>query len=68
MPSSAPLGDIVRGLRDGGGTTVLVANTARLDTLPAHPEWVSVDGFHPSTAGAVAVAAAFERALTQVAG
>lgn len=126
------LGTIVHSLRGDGSTTVLLANTPRLDTLPVylacrsrnglyvaplgdvvqcpadllhavpppsavraavgaynrqierivraegailvdlhalgdvpgeHPEWVSDDGFHPSTAGAVAVAAAFERAL-----
>lgn len=126
------LRDIVHELRSGGETAVLVANTPRLDTLPAylacrsanglhvaplgdvvqcpedllhavpppaavreavdaynrqiervatlegailvdlhalgdvpteHPEWVSDDGFHPSTEGATAVAAAFERAL-----
>ena len=123
---------IVHSLRGDGSTTVLLANTPRLDTLPAylacrtrnglyvaplgdvaqcpadllhavpppaavraevdaynrrieriartegavlvdlhalgdvpreHPEWVSDDGFHPSTVGAVAVATAFERAL-----
>lgn len=123
---------IVHRLRRGGLTTVLVANTPRLDTLPLymacrsedhiyvapsggvvlcrqdilvdvptpasvradvdaynaqidrvvrregailvdlyalgdipnrHPEYVSSDGFHPSTEGARAVAEAFERAL-----
>jgi acyl-CoA thioesterase I len=126
------LREIVRGLRNGGSTTVLVANTPMLDTLPVylacrapsgrvetalgdvvecppdaalvtpppaavraavdtynrligriareegavlvdlhalgdipteHPEWVSADGFHPSTEGAIVVAEAFERAL-----
>jgi acyl-CoA thioesterase I len=126
------LRQIVHDLRGGGNTTVLVANTPRLDMLPAylacrtrnglyvaplgdvvqcpqdllhavpspvsvraavdaynrqiarvvrdegavlvdlhalgdipieHPDWVSDDGFHPSTVGAVNVAAAFEQAL-----
>lgn len=115
------LDHIVHALRGNGHTTVLVANTARLDQLPAygacaagqpscplggvtlpgpseivaridaynaviahvattrgallvdlsaagavaaqHPEYVSGDGFHPSTAGAAAIAQAFTSAL-----
>jgi acyl-CoA thioesterase I len=43
---------------------ILVDLHALGDVPREHPEWVSDDGFHPSTAGAVAVAAVFERALT----
>ena len=38
---------------------VLVDLHARGEIPDTHPEWVSSDGFHPSTAGYVAIAAAF---------
>lgn len=104
----AQLRELVRRLRRGGGTTVLVANTPVLDQLPAvarmglspelvnaavdgynavidrvvrdegavlvdlhaeryDPSYVGADGFHPSAAGHMAVAAVFAAAYERTA-
>ena len=44
---------------------VLVDLHAQGEVPDAHPEWVSSDGFHPSTRGYAAVAAAFAAAVKQ---
>jgi acyl-CoA thioesterase-1 len=51
---NAAIADAVQ--REGAG---LVDLHARGETPDIHPEWVSTDGFHPSTAGYAAIADAF---------
>jgi lysophospholipase L1-like esterase len=46
---------------------VLVDLHAQGEVPDQHPEWVSGDGFHPSTAGYAAIAAVFASALKQAA-
>jgi acyl-CoA thioesterase I len=48
--------------RTNGATLVNLYSTTR-DTLPAHPEYVSGDGFHPSTSGYAAIAAVWWQAV-----
>jgi acyl-CoA thioesterase-1 len=51
---NAAIADVVR--QEGA---VLVDLHARGETPDLHPDWVSPDGFHPSTAGYAAIAGAF---------
>ncbi|MDQ6747499.1 MAG: SGNH/GDSL hydrolase family protein [Candidatus Dormibacteraeota bacterium] len=51
---NAAIADVVR--REGA---ILVDLHSRGETPVSHPEWVSADGFHPSTAGYAQIARAF---------
>jgi acyl-CoA thioesterase-1 len=60
----ASYADAIRGVASASGATFVDLEAGAV-TVAQHPEYVSADGFHPSTAGARALAAAFHAALKQ---